>query len=150
MVEHQNKDLTRELSTNTYVCFRQNADVFFVISFQQRVGTGYVAPLVRYKLFKDGILDDSRIAYGDWQEALNGSYTFRQSKTSEASALVTDDEVHFGYSFKNSKAQVTHYGAQIRRSTLRCSEDYEYPSDMDKGRDSNNFAGYCQEFTPGK
>ncbi len=150
MVEHQAKDLITALSTNTYVCFRSNADIFFVISLQQRAGSGYVTPLVQYKLFKDGILDDSRIAHGDWQKALDGSYTFRQSKTSEASASVTDDEVHFGYSFKNRKAQVIGYRAQIRRSTLRFSEDYEYPIETDGGHDTNHFTGYCEEFAPRK
>jgi hypothetical protein len=149
LVEHNDAALIRDVSTNAYVCFRQEADIFFVISFQQPVGSGHLTSSVHYELFKGGVSDDSRIASGDWRKA-PGGYIFRQSKTSEVSALVADDEVQVGYSFKNQNGGMTPYRAQIRRSTLQFSEEYKYPAGQDQGRAASNLTGSCQEFAPAR
>jgi hypothetical protein len=153
MIEGHDKTVLQSTSDDSYACFRPDDDVFFLISFHQATDEKGAFPMVGYRIFKNGVLDDFRVAYGKWKKKPGGSFNFEETKPPASEQLVfnahssiTDGEVLFSYSFENMAAKKTEYSVKIQRSTLRFVETYHWPNQKGKGKDSNTFSGYCVSY----
>ncbi len=114
--------------------------------------------VVFYKSYKEGILDEIRIAIGNWYKSgpddSNPGFSARDKDG--VNAVVNESELVFGYVYKNATNSDVRYSFQMRRSTLRFLETYVWeesstpktkkgPSQKPtQGKDTNS--GYCEEF----
>ncbi len=165
MVDKQDSDVMSTLKTGeTYVCFRPNADYFMVVNYSDPV---LLKPLTSnptvlrgvgvgtYSSFKEGILDSIEALGGQWTQlkslgtppVFSGKGLERGSPTT---LTVSDTEVDYSTSYENIGKTKTVYTLQIRRSTLRFSETYIFPTSQSKTATSteSGFSGYCAEFRP--
>ena len=153
MIEGHDKTVLQSTSDDSYACFRPDDDVFFLISFHQATSEKGTVPLVGYHLFKKGVLDDSRVAYGKWTKQSDGSVDFEETKPPPSEQLVfnahssvTEGNVTFSYSFENMAGKKTEYSVKIQRSTLRFVETYQWPNQRGKGEEPNTYSGYCVSY----
>jgi hypothetical protein len=124
-----------------------------VISFHQATSEKGTGPLVGYRLFKKGVLDDFQVAYGKWTKQSDGSVDFEETKPPPSEQLVfnahssvTEGNVTFSYSFENMAGKKTEYSVKIQRSTLRFVETYQWPNQRGKGEEPNTYSGYCVSY----
>jgi hypothetical protein len=153
MIEGHDMTVLQSTSDDSYACFRPGDDVFFLISFHQATSEKGAFPLVGYHLFKKGVLDDSRVAYGKWTKQSDGSFDFEETKPPPSKQLVfnahssiTESNVTFSYSFENPTGKKTEYSVKIQRSTLRFVETYQWPNQRGKGEEPNTYSGYCASY----
>jgi hypothetical protein len=153
LIRSDDKHLREILSTNSYVCFRPEEDVFLVIAFHQPLPNESYGDMIAYERFKNGLSDDFQLAYGTWKRDANGLPALNDSKPPadkaalvSGSALITNDQLRFDYSFKNLAANTTDYSIELRRSTLRFSEHFESPETKGKGTVTLEHSGYCVSF----
>jgi hypothetical protein len=153
MIEGHDKTVLQSTSDDSYACFRPGDDVFFLISFHQATSEKGGFPLVGYHLFKKGVLDDSRVAYGNWTRQSDGSSDFEETQPPPSKQLafnahssITESTVTFSYSFENMAGKKIEYSVKIRRSTLRFVETYQWPNQRGKGEEPNTYSGYCVSY----
>jgi len=148
-------------SRDTYVCFREGEDVFYMISLGtppggdfKKIGQSpfYRPPyhgLVFYKRFKGGQDDDSKIVSGEWTKlGPDASPNFETPAKQIPSLHVTESEISFYEEYKNVGGGETTYSLQIRRSTMRASETFQWhisPADPKKqpNNGSDTDSGHC-------
>src|SRR5438445_5590158 len=140
MVRSGDKALRSTLnsSTTTFVCFRPYEDVFITISYEAPSYNAFVknevsklyetSGLLWYARYKQGVLDDSQVAGGKWKKYLRDGQepSFVPDPKSVATSLISDSEVVFGYTFQNLSSTKTFYRVDLRRSTLRFVETYQW------------------------
>jgi len=153
LIEGHDKTVLQSTSDDSFACFRPGDDVFFLISFHQATDEKGAFPLVRYHLFKKGVLDDSRVAYGKWTKQSDGSFDFETTKpppskqlASNAHSSITNGNVDFSYTFEGVSSRKTEYSVEVRRSTLRFVETYRWPSQKAKSEDPTTYSGYCVSY----
>jgi hypothetical protein len=152
-IEARDKTVLQSTSDDSYACFRLGDDVFFLISLHPATHEKGALPLVRYHLFKKGVLDDSRVAYGKSIEQSGGSADFAETKPPpsrqlviNAQSSVTDSEVTVSYTFENGDDTKTEYSVKIGRSTLRFVETYQWRNQKSQGENSNTYSGSCVSY----
>jgi len=151
-------------SHDAYVCFRESEDVFYIMSLGTpepnefvKVGrnTFYQSRydgIVVFERFKNGQEDESKMVTGQWTKfGPNSNPHFETLSKSIPHLAVTDSEIYFYEEYKNLGGGTTKYTVQIRRSTMRASESFEWhnPSTDPKkpptnGTDTNS--GHCIVF----
>ena len=166
MLSSKDREVLSMFSGHTYVCFRQDEDTFFVISFEQpsedrfrkmRVpGTPQTTGLVRYHRYKNRMSDDFRAVAGDWEKiAIGDSKRIRfasssgdkaSPSTEQTTASVDENEILIGYSFQNREKSTVDYQLQVQRSTLGFVEDYEWTDPKTNKHNQNTYTGDCTEF----
>ena len=175
MLSKGDDEISNAIKTDTaFVCFREYEDAFLIISFQQpidrlfRISTPNISTqsgMVWYLRFKDGVSDDEQVSGGKWKKLQIGdtpSISFASEPGRESSASINDSEVTFSYTFKNLSGTKTEYSLQIRRSTMRFHEIYQWPHQVEekgkgtkpepatpseaKGSDRSDNSGYCTRF----
>jgi hypothetical protein len=167
MVVKGDKDLVGSIrsSDNAFVCFREGEDTFLLLTFHipDKIAftpsgiKGYKqsSGVVAYSTYKQGVMDDFRLASGMWLRSDDDSEapTFSSYKKDEDQALFSDSEVGFYFKFTNLNHNQTDYALKIRRSTLRFNETFTWPETKgdgkkqvpeSEGRDTNQ--GHCVEF----
>jgi hypothetical protein len=162
LVTSRDKDLLDVLKMrDTYVCFRENEDVFSVISLAtpqpsefKKVPKGAFydagpSSWVIHLRFKNGQDDKSDFLIGKWTKLEPGSSPFFQtlpkanpSLSASESAITLLDE------FENLKGGKTTYTLQVRRSTMRASEEFQWddpPKDTKSTpeRGSQTYDAHC-------
>lgn len=157
MLEGKDQDVLAVLQGgNTLVCFNETADKFVLIYFAKPPETEYVktannmfpstSGFVSYASFSQGLRDTSHISFGKWRRILLET-DFESDPNSNVRASVDDAEIAFSYSFTNLSETKTNYSIQIRRSTLRFTENYQFPqTSKQKGQDRVTETGHCAEF----
>lgn len=155
LIERKDETVLQSTSEDAYACFRSEGDVFFLISYRQPKppNQGFTSPTVEYHLFKDGALDDSRVAYGRWKKQPDGSSNFEETKapasrgtTLDGHASITKAELLFNYAFQDGASKTTEYSVRIWRSTLRVVETYQRPNEKESGRQTVRYSGYCVSY----
>ena len=166
MVSSKDRDLLSILSGHAYVCFRQDENTFFVISFDQPSkdrfvptsvpGKSQATGVVRYHRFKNGMSDDFRVVAGDWEKTAAGdNQQIRFASSSggktpasadETTAAVSQDEIRIGYSFENKEKTKVDYVLRVQRPTLGFIEDYEWLHPATNKRNHSTYTGHCSEF----
>jgi hypothetical protein len=169
MVEKKDPDLLSQIKHPSFVCFRPHEDVFSIISGGPPVDVAYKktteylweAPgLIFYLRFNNGISEQFRLIGGTWSKfpTISPEVTFQSSKESDTKTSISDSELSLGYEYKNLNGSTTTYTIQIRRSTKRFVETYQYPDDppspeknkgaQEKPQSQSQIqdTGYCTEF----
>ena len=168
MVQSKDKDLLSVLSSKTgMVCFRPDEDMFFVISIyrpsfddlpKNQTSDIIKNGMVYYQSYHQGTTDTSHTAYGKWTKTpYSDEVTFSSSGATGTVATVDDSEIFFGFEYPNIGRGTTHYSAQVRRSTLRFLEDYQWTikskdpkatsrSTEEPANRDDSHSGYCRAF----
>lgn len=148
LVAAKDKEVLRAFGAfyQTYVCFRQNEDVFTIIHYMP---WGVVTPLKDPKTgmleatgvvflarYKEGGLEDVRVFPGKWSavnaqdEAQFSGHGLNDPSNKLArldSASIDDSNLLLSYKFNNVSGKITTYSLAIRRSTKRSSETFDVP-----------------------
>lgn len=150
-----------------YVCFRADEDVFTIISYlppsneQFRKATFGVemqatAYLSRYEA---GLSKDEEVFDGKWyksahepaaQAHFTGNGLFA-SRDQQPKIYVNESEISVSTSWQNLGGTRTTYHLQVRRSTKRFLETFEWPKPptaKDKSTEQMTRQGYCEEYNP--
>jgi hypothetical protein len=161
MVEANDKDILDYLKEGSALaCFRENEDVFTLIAFDEpghelytkdlKSGLLKTFGLVFYLRFSNGLSDDFRMSPGTWTLSPNSELSaasFDANQGTPVQASVESSEVSVYYSYQNLAKTTTKYGIQIRRSTLRFTETWQYPDDeKQKGESRTTNTGHCAAF----
>lgn len=143
MIRSNDSDVISALKTSAdaYVCFNQEGDEFFIVSFDEPIDSTY-APVSNnrsllqspgafsYSKYKDGVQNDSGFLFGKWSKVkgLSLAPSFVANDTgSQRDASVTENEISCENTFKNLNGTTTTFNLQIRRSTLRFNQTYTFP-----------------------
>lgn len=153
------KDALDNPRHESYVCFRSDDDIFFLVSFWKPDKDAWLpskkdslALTQETKLlfiqYRDGVDDASGIAHFVWQKPSDdGDVTgASQGDASVNSGKVQADvgaaEISLSYSFTNSANSVTEDTIQIRRSTKRFVETFAAKGGKAQFRNT----GHCVEY----
>lgn len=165
MVEKGDKDILRalELHQHSLACFRTDEDVFVLISFSDPKPEYYrKSPLTSHYVQQDGDLEFSKYNQGVHEASVSASglwakragqddatATFSTPEKVEPNANIDDSEISFKYRFQNQSKTQTRYIIQIRRSTLRFVEHFQWDG-LNAPRKSDSLSsgtstsdGYC-------
>jgi hypothetical protein len=142
-----------------FVCFRENEDAFIIVSFEQPKDTDFQKDpktgaitfpgLASIRRFSKGLSDESKLLFGTWAKAYPTSDpTFvSTSKTSDNEVFIDRSELSISYSFTNLGKTKTNYSLQIRRSTLRFLETWQFPgNEKEKADTRTSGSGHCAAF----
>jgi hypothetical protein len=170
MVEKKDPDLLSEIKAPSFVCFRSTEDVFSVVSpasapdlVYYKETTKYLSQaggVVFYNRYSSGIAEDSRIVMGNWNKfsMVNSEPSFESLKEGNTQASISSAELSVTYAYKNLSGSTTTYSPQVRRSTKRFLEMFQFPDDApptgknkvppEKPHGSSRVenTGYCAEF----
>jgi hypothetical protein len=170
MIDQRDETLMKSLVSNiAFVCFRSNEDVFFVVNFEPptfldepsaKKPIQTVTGFIYYERFKEGISESSQMAIGEWRKTRWSDQPLWKSSSGEKAFVILDEsEITFGFSYENVGRGKTNYLAQVRRSTKRFVETFEWNfpketkvpkqsrssvqavNDIESGKDTNS--GYC-------
>lgn len=171
MVEKHDADIMNVVDSPfqyAYVCFNSDyEDRFLTLSVGLPPSSGgwrktgpsgelvYSPTLLDFEIYTKGVLEDSRIAFLKWSKVTGvaGSetattvphVTTQRSNASWALVDINQEELDLQYKFTNLDHTVTSYLLQIRRSTNRFLETYNFPNrNGQTGRTTNE--GSCVEF----
>ena len=164
MLSAGDRGLLAMRSGRAYVCFREDEDTFFVVSFDEPSESGStmapekspVAGTLQYHRFKNGTSDDYRVVAGVWEENAFGDgkqFRFtqlrgREPSTSEpvAAAAVNQNEVRVGYSFQNRQNDTVNYELRIERAPRGFAEDYDWLDPRNNKHNHSRYTGNCGDF----
>jgi hypothetical protein len=165
MVEKEDYDIIASINAlyHSFVCFRPDEDVFIIFYFPSLTLDYRAVPPnklivvakghVYYARYKDGLLEYGDVAHGEWVRPNYGPTedpppgVFHTARSTQPTALVSDNEIVYGSSFKNLEKSETNYSITIRRSTLRFVETFQAPGH--KPSDpfyKSTTGGHCAEF----
>lgn len=166
MVDKKDSALLDQLRDFAFVCFEDTEDTFIVISFRQpssaqsykkdSIGLLVASGRVGYFRYKNGVSDDVAFAHGSWiKTGPDDSSQFLNygvpHATNSEDASIDDSEANFSYKFRNLSKLMTAYSIQVRRSTLRFVETYQWEEiNKDKKQIARRVenTGFCAEFRP--
>lgn len=149
---------------NSYVCFREADDVFNVIAVDtppaalftkiQKTPNLYQVEtaFITYQRFKNGQSDDYQLLIGSWTRVgQDGQLYFSTAPKQSPSMSVSESEIAYFEGYKNVSGGDTKYTLQIRRSTLRSSESFQWqtPAKDQKStpnRGTDDITGHCITF----
>ena len=168
MINKGDKDLMETFKENFHslVCFRPNEDTFIVLSFADplrdafapvpsKPGISKTTGFLNYERFKDGVADETEMAFGDWTKlkVVDSIPFFNTANSANPNATLSDTELDYTYSYKNLAGTTTRYVLQLRRSTLRFNESFTYaepsgkqPTKRTPSQNQITVSGYCTEF----
>jgi len=160
MIKSNDSDVISSLKTSTdaYVCFVEDEDEFFIVSFTEPEDSEYSSsPTTRsllqssgafsYSKYKDGVQNDLGFLFGKWSKVkgLSTSATYlAKDSAGQSHAAVTENEVSYDNTFKNLNDTTTTFALQIRRSTLRFNETYTFPQPATPSRKTGTTAPHSQ------
>jgi len=173
MIENKDEDLLGAVKTPSLVCFRDDEDAFVVLAeivpspnLVYRETSKVVSEtsgVVFYYRFKKGLNDDFRYVSGMWSKLNLGeapSISFESSKGSDTKVSISPAELSVSYQYKNLGGSITSYSIQVRRSTKRFVETFQFPDEpaapeknkpavpKRPGNTRMEYTGHCAEFPP--
>ena len=150
---------------NTYVCFREDEDLFNVIALDTPAPGRFTkvsaksalyqageTSVILFERFKKGQSDDNQLIFGKWTKLGEDALPYFSTPANQSPSLnVSDSEITYFEEFKNVGGGSTKYTFQIRRSTMRASEIFQWqtpPKDAksNPNRGDNEFEGHCITF----
>jgi hypothetical protein len=171
MIEHHDEEIVAEVKPPSFVCFRPDDDIFLTMSPTSPPQFLSIKPgkpgaidsidgYVYYNTYKKGVADDSRFISGNWKRVpLSSDPFFASAKDNPTKAFVSSTELTVSFEYKNLRGSTTKYSLQIRRSTKRFVESYEFPDEKPAATSKNRvpatapagnsrleYTGYCAEF----
>jgi hypothetical protein len=131
MVASHDKDLTDLFKGAGVVCFRPDEDVFFLITFDdgpildetKKPPSTFGAAF--YQGYQSETSDNSKAVYGKWTKPF-GALLFTSTSPGNVNTTIDDSEIFFAFEYKNIGQGITNYSVQVRRSTLRFLETFEW------------------------
>jgi hypothetical protein len=170
LVSKQDEDIISQVQTQAFVCFVPNEDTFMMLSYQGPEPSLFTEKtkftetedgVVFYSRFKSGIQDEFKILPGTWTRTKSNVawVSFESSKEVPAHASISSPELSFAYDYKNLRGTTTTYALQIRRSTKRFVQTFQFPNDDSPAKNTKSpqpqnsaskmrteDTGHCAEF----
>lgn len=170
MIQNRDDEILVAIKYPSFVCFRPDEDEFFMFSDIEPSDLVYkdvsktmsqATSIAFYYRYKKGVQSDLRYIDGTWTKITYGPapiFSFQSRKDGDASLSITNSEISLGYDYKNLAGSTTAYAIQVRRSTKRFVETFQFPDEptpAQKGKAPTTqhesktraeFTGYCAEF----
>ena len=171
MIENKDATILSNLKSpnHAFVCFVPYEDQFITLSFQvppdgtflaSKTSPGLLVTLgtTLFYRFENGVQHSSDILFGEWRKtkSFSGPPVFvSEDSTSRTSAYISYEELSYSQQFENLAGTKTIYTLQIRRSTLRFTETFDFPeipsatkggNTTTKAIERSTHSGYCAEF----
>ena len=131
MVTHEDPEVMQIIDSYdpALVCFRNQGDVFILISYKEPPDLPTAPGNVFYKRYEKGISADSRSWAGQWKRTnLYGGEPYFEAASAAGGDKVeiVPASISLRFSYMNPSHTTTRYTMEIRRSTLRSLEKYYF------------------------
>ncbi len=159
ILQSKDKDVREYLAAGyALACFREKEDVFTIVSFQQPTDDQFLKDpktsglsafgVMFFTRFSKGLTDDSKWLNGKWHRFSpnsDPSFVFHdEGKALDGS--IDPAEIKVSYSLTHSNTR-TEYSFQVRRSTLRFTETWQFKDDLKKTSGKRTASGgHCALF----
>ena len=160
LVQSKDKDIL-DLVTTGYavVCFREKEDIFTIVSFEQPIDGQFAKDpktsllsafgMLFFHRFSGGLSDDSKWLIGKWNRlSLISDPSFvSHDEANSLDGSVDSTEINISYPFTNLNHTKTDYSFQVRRSTLRFNETWQFKDDQKTTSSTRtSSSGHCASF----